>query len=120
MRSWISTIAAAAALTACASKQQVENVQLSPTVQLEVTNNFSPPDQVTVFVVTQSGGRQLLGSVGPGQRGRFTYRPTSASDKFMLRAQWTSGRTMTSQPFTLVNATSVAWGLQQNTIQIYE
>lgn len=120
MRAWVATIIVAAALAGCATKQQIEDVQLSPTVQIEVANNYNPPDQVTVYIIAQSGGRQVLGSVSPGQRGRFKYRPTNASDKFALRAQATSGQTMTSQQFTLVNATSLVWSLQSNTMQIYE
>jgi hypothetical protein len=113
-------IVAVAAAVACTPKKQVEDVQLSPTVIVEINNNYNPPDQVTVYMFAQSGGRQVLGSVSPRQKVRFTYRPTNASEKFTLVAQATSGRKMTSQQFTLVNAVSLTWELLSNTMQFYE
>jgi uncharacterized lipoprotein YajG len=120
MRKMMAAVAAAVLLAGCAKQQPVTEMSLSPKVMVQVTNNFSPPDQVTVFIVNQTGSRQVLGSVSPGQKKSFPYQPTSAVDKFSLVAQATQGGKMTSQIFTLVNAESVVWDLRSNTLQIME
>jgi len=120
MRNWMAVLAAAAVLGACAHKPQPEGIELSPAVTLLVENNFNPPAQFSVFIVPQGGGRQVLGTVSTGQTGRFTYRPTNATDRFTFVAQGASGRTMTSPPFTLINVQVARWDMSVNLVQFTE
>ena len=120
MRTWTMMIAASAVVLACAHKPQPEEVQLSPNVSVVVENTLNPPVQVSVFIVPATGGRQVLGTVSPGQSGRFSYQPTSASQQFQLVAQASSGRTLTSPPFTLVNVVTATWNLDQNLVRFSE
>ena len=120
MRTFIAAFAAAAVLAACHKQQRIGEMSLSPKVVIQVNNNFTPPDQVTVFITSQTGTKVMLGTVSPGRKGTFNYQPTLASDRFSLLAQTTQGQTMTSQLFTLVDAESVMWDLRSNTMQITE
>ena len=119
MRTWM-LVLAAAALGACAHKPQPESVDLSPSVSLVVVNNINPPIQVTVYIVPATGGRQVLGTVSNGQRARFTYRPTNASDRFTFLAQVTSSRRISSPTFTLINVETATWDMSTNLVQFYE
>ena len=121
MRKLMAAVAAMAILAGCSKKQPVTETSLSPKVMIQIANNYSPPDQVTVYIVNQTGSRQVLGSVSPGQKKSFPYQPTNAVDKFSLVAQPTQkSAVMTSNVFTLVNAETVIWDLRSNTLQITE
>ena len=119
-RGIITGLAIVAGLAACASKKQPENVSLSPQVTLEIVNNFSPPVQITAFILSSSGGRRTLGTVSPGRTQQFPYSPTNASDKFTFIAQATGGRTASSQTFTLINVMTATWDLQSNLVRFQE
>lgn len=116
----ILVIMAAFALVACAPKKQPEDVSLSPSVTLEVTNSTTPPVQVTVFIKSATGGRRTLGTVSPSRTERFTYAPTNASETFNFIAQVPGGRTLTSQGFTLVNVQTATWDMQSNLVRFME
>ena len=120
MRPFVATLAAVAAFAGCSKPQPTGEPSLSPSVTLEVVNNFSPPVQVTVFIVGQYGGRQVLGTLSPGRKGSFTYRPTNATDKFSFLAQSSSGRAISTQLFSLINVESVSWDMDVNLIKFYE
>jgi len=120
MRNWIAGMAMVVALSACASKKQPENVGMSPQVTLEVTNNFSPPVQVTVYIQSQSGGRRTLGTVSPSRTIQFPYSPTNASDRFTFIAQGTGGKQLMSNPFTLINVVTASWDMQSNLVRFTE
>lgn len=120
MRTWIAGLSAVFVIGACAHKPQPEDVSLSPAVILEVTNNVSPPAQVTAYIQSSSGGRRTLGTVSPSRTQRFPYSPTNASDRFTFIAQGTGGRTLTSNTFTLVNVATASWDMQSNLVKFYE
>jgi hypothetical protein len=120
MRKTFAFAALAAAVIGCSKPQPAGDVSLSPQVQIVVNNNFQPPGQVTVYIVSNTGFRQTLGNVSPGQKITFKYAPTNATDKFTLVAQSNGGKKMTSQVFTLINATSVSWDMSTNLMQTFE
>lgn len=120
MKRFVAATVIALAAAACHKQQQLGELNLSPKVSIVVVNNYTPADQMQVFMVNQNGGKQLLGTVSPGRTAKFSYTPTSAVDKFTLVAQTTSGRSIPSQIFTLVNAESITWDLRSNTMQIFE
>ena len=119
-RGIIAGIAIVVGMAACASKQQPENVSLSPQVTLEIVNNFSPPVQITAYIQSSSGGRRTLGTVSPGRTLQFSYSPTNASDKFSFIAQAPGGRQATSQTFTLINVMTATWDMQSNLVRFQE
>jgi hypothetical protein len=108
------------AFAACAKKQHVGDLDLSAKVSIAVVNNFIPVDQFTIYMVNANGGQLLLGTASPNRTQKFTYQPTTATDKFTLVAQATNGRRLSSQQFTLQNLESVTWDLRSNMIQFYE
>ena len=120
MRKVLALLAVTSLLAACSKPQPETEASLSPKVSIVVNNNFTPPGQVTVYIMSQSGFRQTLGNVSPGQKITFSYQPTNATDKFTLVAQGNGGRRMTSQAFTLINATSITWDMQSNMTQTFE
>jgi hypothetical protein len=119
MRKWIA-LAAVLAFAGCAKKQPVTDTSLSPTVTLEVVNNMTPPAQITAFIQPAYGGKTPLGTVSPGRTGKFTYTPTNATDRFVFIAQFTSGRMINSQAFTMVNLETASWDIQANIVRFYE
>lgn len=119
-RAWVAGLAAAALFAGCAKPQTTVDISMSPTVEIEVLNNYSPPVQVTVFIVGSYGGRQVLGTVSTGRTQKFSYQPTTASDKFTLIAQAASGALITSNAFSLVNLQTVSWDMESNLIKFYE
>jgi hypothetical protein len=120
MRKVLAVLAAALTIAACPKQQPETDSSLSPKVTIVVNNNFTPPAQFTVYIVSQSGFRQTLGNVSPGQKMSFSYQPTNATDKFTLIGQGNGGRKMSSQTFTLINATSVTWDMSTNMTQTFE
>jgi hypothetical protein len=119
MTKWIALPLAVLAVAACHKQQRKGDMIMSPTVSVEVTNNFTPPDQVTVFILTDSGQRQLLGTASPGRTLKFSYQPGNASSKFTLLAQRSGGGNITSQQFTCVDAVRIGWDLRSNLVQVY-
>ena len=120
MRKLIAVAAMAFAIAACAKKQQPGDLDLSPKIAIVVVNNVTPLDQFTVYMVSSSGGQQVLGTASPNRSQRFAYQPVNATDKFILVAQSASGRKLSSQQFSLQNLSSLTWDIRANIIQFFE
>lgn len=90
-------------------------------VAVRVDNNVIPPTSLTVFMVTETGARQILGSVSPSAARSFRYSPAAlASSRFRLLARPTTGADLVSQPFTLVDTGAIEWSVRNNSIRFLE
>lgn len=116
---WIVGVLAVLVTAACHHTPRAGDVIMSPTVEIQVTNNLSPPDQVTVYIVDENRGRQMLGTVSPGRVAKFSFQPNSATNRFQLVAQPSNGRSVLSSPFTLTDARIIAWDMRSSLIQVY-
>lgn len=86
-------------------------------VSIQVTNDHTPPEQITLFVRGAGGSQQLLGNVNPGQTATFTYTPTVASGRYVLVGQTASGSAFVSDPFTIDTSVSgLSWATQGSRI----
>lgn len=103
---------------ACARSKRPPDVNPSAEVLVAVTNDQSPPAEVTVFIASEGGSRQLLGTVPPTATRTFRYRPVSNTARFELIARVAGEGSIDSQPFTLSGTPAIAWSLRNNVVQL--
>jgi len=107
------TLAAALALGACATAHAKGDASMA-TVQL--TNDLTPPSDVTVYAVT-ANDRQLLGDVPPGAQTAMQLPLSGPSQRVRLIAQLPSGRAVSSHSFVVTgNTTTINWDLRSNSV----
>lgn len=85
---------------------------------VHLTNDLTPPSDVTVYAVAQDGTRQLLGDVPPN-KDRALRIPNNLfpGTSFRIVAQRTAGRSVVSQPITATSAGGIIdWDLQTNAV----
>lgn len=83
-----------------------------------VRNNLPLPTQLTVYVVSTLGERQMLGNVIPRETGQLRFRAPSISGQYRFVAIADGGRELVSQPVALNGGDMVEWNLLQNTTVI--
>jgi len=104
---------AAVVLAACASSGaggDAGGTERGRALTVRVTNDLVPPAQITVWMLSETGGRRKLGTVQPNQEREFSYVPAGRGLEHRLSAEAIDGRAITSDPFTLVGVTAVSWG----------
>jgi hypothetical protein len=116
------TLAAAAmalmsltAMGACASGHSHKGGAQQQIV-VHLTNDLSPPSDVTVYAVSQDGIRRLLGDVPPN-KDRVLTIPNNLfpGTSFRIVAERTAGRAVISQPITATSSGGIIdWDLQTN------
>ena len=91
-------------------------------VAVEVQNNLPLPTDLTVYAVTRSGARTLLGDVPPASTRSFTFKPLSFSEPYRLLATRPLRRAITSQVFTVGSDMTgrVIWTLSPNIVGFEE
>jgi hypothetical protein len=85
-----------------------------PGVEIQVENTNTPSSDLTVYMVSQSGNRQILGSVPPNRTVTLRYDGPLAGGQFRLLARPNGGRDILSNPFALGGVTRIRWSLQSN------
>ena len=85
---------------------------------VHLTNDLTPPSDVTVFAVSQDGTRRLLGDVPPNKdRALKIPNDIFPGQSFRIVAQRTAGRTVVSQPITATSGGGIIdWDLQTNAV----
>ena len=99
---------------ACASGHSHRGANQEIIVHL--TNDLTPPSDVTVFAITPDGTRRLLGNVPPN-KDEVLKVPADIfpGTDFRLIAERTGGRAVASQPITSTSALGmIDWDLQTN------
>jgi hypothetical protein len=82
------------------------------TVQVENTGTMS--SDITVYILSSGGGRQLLGTVRPNRVETLRYRGNTAGGQYRLLARPTGGREIASNSFLLNEGSTIRWNLQSN------
>lgn len=108
--------------TACSANT---DIQADPepgqdAVAVQIENNIAPATAVTAEAVeARTSERDILGSVSPMETNVFLYDvQTLETRDYYLFATATDGTEYRSNPFTLVDAESVAWDLATNTVSV--
>lgn len=84
-------------------------------VVVRVDNNLIPPAALTVYMVSETGTRRLIGNVSPQQNATLSFDPLAASGRYRLVARTTAGAEIASTPFTLTTGdAAVNWDLRSN------
>jgi hypothetical protein len=89
----------------------------SPEIVVHLTNNLTPPTDISVFAVSGDGFRRLLGDVPPNGHKVLHASVSGAAQTLRLVAQPPLGRLLRSQPFTISGSeTLIDWDLQSNSL----
>lgn len=83
-------------------------------ITVQVENNTTPSSDITVYMLSSGGGRQLLGSVRPNDTATLRYRGIPAGGQYRLVARPTGGREIASNTFLLNEGATIRWNLQSN------
>ena len=83
-------------------------------VAIQVENDNTPSSDLTVYIVSPSGGRQILGSVPPNRTVTLNYDGPQVGGQFRLLARPNGGRDIVSNPFALGGVSRIRWSLQSN------
>jgi hypothetical protein len=109
---------AVALLSACASGG-MGRTDAGPTAAVVVVNNnLTIPTSLTVSLVSESGGRRLLGNVNPGGNGTLPVTGSLPPGRHRLLARTTGGTELVSDPFTVSEGEQVTWDLQSNIVRV--
>ncbi len=112
--------AAALAVVGVAGCASLPGRTEGPTVPItvEVRNNLALPTDLTVYAVTRSGARTLLGSVPPASTKSFTFKPVSFSEPYRLLATRALRRAIASQVFTVGSDMTgrIVWTMSPNIV----
>jgi hypothetical protein len=114
----VMAVVAASAVGACASGHSHKGGGGDRSIVVHLTNDLTPPSDVTVYAVGQDGIRRLLGDVPPN-KARALKIPGEIfpGTTFHLVAEPTGGRPVRSQPITATNdAEIIDWDLQTNAL----
>jgi hypothetical protein len=106
------------AIGACASSQHRKTTDGERQMIVHVTNNLTPPSDVTVYAVGQDGIRRLIGDVPPNKDKALKIPgDLPPGMPFRIVADRGLGRPVVSQP---INASTdgliIDWDLQNNSI----
>jgi hypothetical protein len=111
-------VAAALVMGACASGHtQPGNGHEARTV-IHLTNDLTPPADVSVYAVGKGGFRQLLGDLPPNSHKVFRLGSSiHPGDSYRIVAERNGGRAVVSQPITATNQDlMIDWDLQANSM----
>ena len=111
-------------LAACASGggggASPEEGGTSASVTVTVENRINPRTDVTVRMLTPTGQRVVLGSVGPGRTQNLTYRGNIIEgNSYQLEVVGARGQDYTSQPFVIFPGARIAWQLPLNSLNVF-
>lgn len=106
-----------AALSACATLRGRTEGPTVP-IDLEIQNNLNLPSDLTIYAVSRSGARTLIGSVPPATTTSFRFKPVSFSEPYRLLANRALARPIRSQVFTVGSDMTgrIIWMLSPNII----
>ncbi len=102
---------------ACAAGARPSRVQ-SPEVTIQIVNDLNPPRQVTVRLLSQTGQRSLLGSLGAGETRTFRHRDAAYHGQYRLVAEGGASGDVSSTSFALSPGTRVVWQVQTNSVRV--
>lgn len=77
-----------------------------------VDNNLVVPTTLSVFIVSEAGTRDLIGTVAPGNTATLTFRSPAILGSYRLLARTTAGNDIVSNTFALSGGERVDWNLR--------
>jgi hypothetical protein len=115
-------VAGSLVLGACATSPRAAapNAQVvaQNKVQVRVQNNLVPSTGVTVWVVPETGAKQLLGNLNPSASGTFSF-PATNTAQFVLVARTTGGMEIRSRAFSIASGSDVVtWDMYSNSVSV--
>ena len=114
------TLAAVTAATLAGCASGGEPVPVEPGEKtIVVHNNEVGATSLTVYLVSELGNRQMLGSLQPGTTERFAVPNSAGMGQYRLIALSTGGRDVASRPFTLFNnASLIEWDIAMRDVNV--
>jgi len=111
-------VAAALVLGACASGHTHADGGHEPRTVIHLTNDLTPPADVSVYAVGQGGVRQLLGDLPPNSHKVFRLNSSiHPGTTYHIVAERNGGRPVISQPITATSQDlMIDWDLQGNSM----
>ena len=111
-----------AALLACASGHTKQpNTDETPLpVNLEVQNDLSVPEPLTIYVQSLPGRPRMLGDMGPGTVKTFSFTPAQFGEPYRLIGYQQLMRPFTSAEFTIdgPETGTVIWSVRSGIISL--
>jgi hypothetical protein len=90
-------------------------------VDVEVNNNLAVPTPLTIYIVSDVGNRQLLGSVNAQSTGRLSYRAAQITGNYRLVARvasQTQGDYLVSTAVALTGGETLTWETRNNVLLV--
>jgi len=108
-------------LAGCSGLSNRNDQPMHP-LTIEVKNNLTMPTQITVYIISEGGFRQVLGDIGPSDSRTFAFTPRSYSETYRLVAQIPLSRPFRSQPFTVGSEMTgwIQWTMIPNIIGFWD
>lgn len=98
---------------ACASTSQGDG-NAEGRVAVRVENNLIPPAPITVWAQPRIGTRSMVGVVAPSETKLLSFNPVGAGSEYVLVAEVSAGRVLTSNPINISGSGTVVWNLSSN------
>ena len=88
-------------------------------IAVEVQNNLVPPTSLTVWSVSDTGTRQMLGTVSPSETRTLRMSVPRLGSEYQLIAETTSGEEIVSRTFVMTgDVGAVGWDLTTNAVNL--
>jgi len=90
-------------------------------VNVEVENDLAIPTPITIYVVSDVGSRQMIGTVSPGRTVRLSYRAAQVTGSYRLVAtvaSQTQGDYLVSNAVALTGGETVTWTIRNNVLLV--
>ena len=86
-------------------------------VSVQIQNNTVPPTTLVVWLVPQTGTRDMLGTVDPNGTRTVSVEAPITPERYRFVAETTAGEVIVSRPFTVAEGdTSVRWDVNLNSV----
>ena len=117
----LTALVAIGCMAGCASARGRTEGPTVP-ISVEVQNNLPLPTDLTIYAVSRSGTRTLLGDVPPASTKSFTFKPLSFSEPYRFQANRPLRRPIRSEVFTVGSDMTgrIIWTLSPNIVGFEE
>ena len=97
------------------------NSSRGETVEVEVNNDLPLRTPLTIYVLSDVGNRQLIGSVTPGSTSRLRFRAATITGNYRFVARvssQTQGDYLVSNAVALTGGETVSWEIRNNVLLV--
>jgi hypothetical protein len=108
-----------ALLIGCATTEEAGPEGEIEGVAVQVDNNLIPARSLTIWLVSDTGFRDMLGSVSPNDVSLFSAEGANTLGQYRLVAEATGGRDLISRTFYINERTeTVQWDVNANIVNV--